>query len=116
MGAFNDAVYEYVRGVPYGKVVTYGQVARAIGRPRSARFVGYALHANPEGWDLAARTGIPCHRVVFRDGGLASGFAFGGPGEQRFRLEAEGVAFTADGRVDMDACQWDGLPDVPHTS
>ena len=44
---------------------------------------------------------IPCHRVVFADGSLAKGFAFGGEGVQRALLEAEGVAFLPDGRVDM---------------
>lgn len=109
MGAFNDAVYETVRRVPRGKVTTYGQVARLIGQPRKARFVGYAMHGNPEPWDCAAQTGIPCHRVVFKDGRLAPGFAFGGEDEQRARLEAEGVTFLGDGRVDMGACLWDGL-------
>lgn len=108
MGEFNDKVYETVRRVPRGKVVSYGQVARLIGQPRKARFVGYAMHGNPDPWDCAAQTGIPCHRVVFKDGSLAPGFAFGGPDEQRARLAAEGVTFLDDGRVDMRACQWDG--------
>ena len=77
MGEFNDKVYETVRRVPRGKVVSYGQVARLIGQPRKARFVGYAMHGNPDPWDCAAQTGIPCHRVVFKDGGLCKGFAFG---------------------------------------
>ena len=93
MGEFNDKVYETVRRVPRGKVVSYGQVARLIGQPRKARFVGYAMHGNPDPWDCAAQTGIPCHRVVFKDGSLAPGFAFGGPDEQRARLTAEGVTF-----------------------
>lgn len=108
MGEFNDKAYETVRRVPRGKVVSYGQVARLIGQPRKARFVGYAMHGNPDPWDCTAQTGIPCHRVVFKDGSLAPGFAFGGPDEQRARLAAEGVTFLDDGRVDMRACQWDG--------
>lgn len=108
MGEFNDRVYETVRRVPRGKVVSYGQVARLIGQPRKARFVGYAMHGNPNPWDCTAQAGIPCHRVVFKDGSLAPGFAFGGPDEQRARLAAEGVTFLDDGRVDMRACQWDG--------
>lgn len=109
MGGFNDAVYACVKKVPYGKVVSYGQVARMIGQPRKSRFVGFAMHSNPEGWDSETQTGIPCHRVVFKDGGLAPGFAFGGPEEQRARLDAEGVTFTEDGRVDMNACRWNGI-------
>ena len=102
MGAFFDEVYYVVRQVPEGRVATYGQVARLVGRPRSARFVGFAMHDSP---GMAA--GVPCHRIVFRDGSLAPGFAFGGPGAQREMLEAEGVPFTADGRVDLSSCQWE---------
>ena len=108
MGEFADKTYAAVRAIPSGKVAPYGQIARLIGEPRKARFVGYAMHDNPDPWDPKTHTGIPCHRVVFKDGSLAPGFAFGGPEEQRLRLEAEGVTFTEDGRVDMTACQWDG--------
>lgn len=71
--------------------------------------MGYALHANPD--PGAEVNNIPCHRVVFKDGGLCKGFAFGGPEIQREMLEAEGVAFADDTHVDMDACQWDGHAD-----
>lgn len=108
---FNQRVYEIVRRIPRGKVATYGQVAELAGAPRNARFVGFALHDNPEPGV------IPCHRVVFRDGSLAPGFAFGGPEAQRALLEGEGVRFVppsassgnagASGwTVDLAACQW----------
>ncbi|MBT1161600.1 MULTISPECIES: MGMT family protein [Bifidobacterium] len=110
-GAFNQRVYDVVRRIPRGKVATYGQVAALAGNSRNARFVGFALHTNPEPGV------IPCHRVVFRDGSLAPGFAFGGPGRQRMLLESEGVPLIApqpghgnagdDGwRVDLSRCQW----------
>lgn len=106
MGDFANRVFSVVRRIPAGKVATYGQVGRLIGAPRAARYVGYALHANPEpGTDPGC---IPCHRVVFKDGRMATGFAFGGPDEQRRMLAAEGVAFDEEGRVLMDAFQWDG--------
>ena len=101
MGTFNESVYELVRQIPAGRVASYGQVARMVGRPRNARFVGFALHANPEPGV------IPCHRVVFKDGSLAPGFAFGGPDEQRRMLEDEGVDFTTDGKVDMTRYCWE---------
>lgn len=105
MGAFAERVFEVVQQIPRGKVASYGQVGKLIGAPRSARYVGYALRANPTpGVDPSS---IPCHRVVFKDGSMASGFAFGGPDVQREMLEREGVSFTADGRIDMQACQWD---------
>ncbi len=97
---FFERVYGVVEQIPAGMVATYGQVAALAGAPRRARYVGFALHRNP-------RPGaIPCHRVVFADGHLASGFAFGGEGEQRRLLEAEGVAFREDGRVDLALCRW----------
>ena len=96
MSAFSERIYEVVKLIPCGRVMSYGQVARLAGNPRGARAVGFALHRNPQPGV------IPCHRVVFRDGSLAPGFVFGGPDEQRRLLEAEGVGFTEDGRVDME--------------
>lgn len=97
---FFERVYQMVEQVPEGMVATYGQIAKLVGEPRRARYVGYALHVNP-------RPGIiPCHRIVFADGRLAPGFAFGGPEAQRELLEAEGVSFLADGRVDLSAKRW----------
>ncbi len=106
MGDFSDRVFGVVRRIPRGKVASYGQVGSLIGAPRSARYVGYALRANPE--PGTGPSCIPCHRVVFKDGGLCKSFAFGGPDEQRKMLEAEGVEFEDDGRVNMEACQWSG--------
>lgn len=106
MGEFSEKVFEVVRHIPSGKVASYGQVARLIGAPRSARYVGYALHANPD--PGAEVNNIPCHRVVFKDGSLCKGFAFGGPEEQRRMLEAEGIAFLDATHIDMNACLWDG--------
>ena len=97
---FFARVYEIVEQVPEGMVATYGQVAKLVGAPRKARYVGFALHVNPRPGE------IPCHRIVFADGRLASGFAFGGPDAQRKLLEAEGIPFLPDGRVDLDRCRW----------
>ncbi|QWT17206.1 MGMT family protein [Collinsella sp. zg1085] len=97
---FFERVYEIVEQIPPGMVASYGQVARLIGEPRKARFVGFALHVNPRPDE------IPCHRVVFADGRLADGFAFGGQEAQRQLLEDEGVPFTDDGRVDLSRGQW----------
>ncbi len=97
--SFFDRVYEYVARVPRGKVVTYGQVAAAIGAPRCARQVGWALHVNPQPGI------IPCHRVVNREGRLAPAFAFGGTDAQARLLEAEGVE-VCDGFVDLEKYLW----------
>lgn len=114
MGDFSDKVFEQVRRIPRGKVSTYGQIARLIGAPRSARYVGWALRNNDE----PVKT--PCHRVVFKDGKLAEGYAFGGDGVQRDLLKEEGVLFLDEMHVDMKSCLWDpsetpgeGLPARP---
>ena len=97
---FFARVYEAVAQIPEGFVATYGQIAKLIGEPRRARYVGYALHANPRPGE------IPCHRVVFADGRICEGFAFGGAEVQRALLEEEGVVFRDDTHVDLDACRW----------
>lgn len=101
MDSFFERVYEVVRQIPAGRVASYGQVARLVGAPRKARFVGFALHASP-----GMEDGVPCHRVVFKDGSLAAGFAFGGPGIQKEMLLDEGVSFRDEAHVDMQDCSW----------
>lgn len=92
--SFFQQVYKLVQKVPPGSVTTYGQLARAL-HTKDARRIGHALHANPNS-DL-----IPCHRVVFSDGRLAPGYAFGGPKEQLRKLQLEGVSFVDDAHVDL---------------
>ena len=90
-----EKIYEVVKGIPKGKVATYGQVAILTGNPHWARVVGYALHNNPNPSE------IPCYRVVNREGKVASGFVFGGGEVQRQLLEGEGIIFEPDGRIDL---------------
>ncbi|MBC8547523.1 MGMT family protein [Clostridiaceae bacterium NSJ-31] len=99
---FYERIYEAVQQIPRGRVSTYGQIALLAGNPRAARAVGWALHVNP------MPGVIPCHRVVNREGRLAPAFAFGGEGEQRRLLEAEGVEFDDDGLVDLAQYGWPG--------
>ena len=91
---FFARVFAIVAKVPAGYVTTYGAIAKAMGT-RDSRRVGHALHANRD------PTNISCHRVVFSDGRLAPNYAFGGPDEQRKRLEFEGVEFTATYGVNL---------------
>ncbi len=95
-----EKIYEVVKNIPRGTVASYGQVAMLAGNPRWARVVGYALHVNPD------PDTIPCYRVVTKDGRTSPAFAFGGGDMQRSLLEADGVGFTKDGRVDMERYQW----------
>lgn len=90
-----EKIYEVVKQIPKGRVATYGQVAFLAGNPRWARVVGYALHNNPD------PSVIPCHRVVNREGKVASSFAFGGSEKQRELLEKEGIIFEENGRIDL---------------
>lgn len=92
---FFEEIYQLVAGIPRGKVTTYGQIAMMLGRPRAARMVGWAMHQAPHG--------LPCHRVVKRDGQLAPAEIFP---DQRARLEAEGITFTPEGLVQMNRHQW----------
>lgn len=94
LDSFFQQIYALVRSVPTGKVTTYGAIANAL-HTKDARRIGHALHANPDS-DLT-----PCHRVVFSDGRLAPGYAFGGPKEQLRKLELEGVVFLTDTQVDL---------------
>jgi len=103
MKTFNEQVYDIVAKIPAGRVATFGQIARMIGRPRMARFVGYASNVKSS-WHL------PWHRVVFKDGSLCTGFF----DEQYKSLKSEGVKFTKDKKVKMEEYQWnpdrDGVP------
>ncbi|MBE7085929.1 MAG: MGMT family protein [Clostridiales bacterium] len=99
---FFKKVYDAVRQIPEGKVATYGQIALAVGSPRAARQVGYALHVNPQPGI------IPCHRVVNRFGSLAPAFAFGGKEVQASLLLAEGVEVDSEFCVDLTTYLYQG--------
>ena len=100
--SFNRQVYEIVRRIPKGKLATYGQIAMLAGSPRASRIVGAAMFRAPQG------EGLPCHRVIYRDGTLCCEQAFGGKEIQRQMLEAEGITFLPDGRADLKKHLWDG--------
>lgn len=99
--AYFDRVFAIVAAIPPGRVTTYGTIARALGTPRSARVVGWALNVAPEG------AALPCHRVVDRDGNLSGGWHFGHPDIMANRLRDEDVPFVAPYRVDLASCLWD---------
>ena len=95
--SFFGQVYRIVAKIPRGRVVSYGQIARMLGHPGAARTVGWALSACPDS--------LPWQRVVKADGSIAGG---GFAELRRAMLLEEDVPFLADGRVDMEACEWDG--------
>ncbi|MGE3537547.1 MAG: MGMT family protein [Candidatus Tectimicrobiota bacterium] len=102
MHDFYTQVYAFVRQVPPGTVVTYGQVAALLGHPRAARAVGYALRFLPPGSD------VPWHRVINHRGHISQRTPPESPLLQRLRLEAEGVLFDAEGRIDLARYRWQG--------
>ena len=95
MNTFFEQVYVIVEQIPYGKVVSYGQIARMLGRSHAAREVGWAMRCCPEH--------LPWQRVVMADGSITGGLY---ADMRRSFLEAEGVLFLPDGRVDMELCRW----------
>ena len=98
--SFFKRVYKVVKKIPEGKVMTYGQVAKILGT-KDARKVGFALHGNTD-------PGIPCHRVVNKEGAVAINYAFGGGWkEQKNRLVAEDVKFKDETHVDLDKFLWE---------
>lgn len=97
---FSDRVFLIVGQIPEGSVTTYGDIARALGNPRGARQVGWAIAAAPSELDL------PFHRVVNREGFLSGGWAFGHPDVMKQRLIADGVPFRDEYEVDLEQCHW----------
>lgn len=99
-----EKIYAYLASVPKGKVVTYGQIARFLGNPGLARYVGNVIHQNPDG------DRYPCYKVVNGAGKLSAHYAFGGLPAQQQRLEAEGIR-VENGKVDLALFRWDGTPE-----
>ena len=99
---FSRLVYHFLTTIPRGKVVTYSQVAAAIGHPGAARAVGNALHVNPD------PDGQPCYKVVNSKGCVAEHFGLGKE-EQIRRLQNDGIE-VVDGRVDLSKYQWRPTP------
>ena len=100
-------VYEVVARIPYGRVTTYGAIARSLGSVRGARMVGWVMHGVPPELNL------PCHRVVNRAGFLSGGWHFGHPDVMRDRLLEEGVPFRSEYEVDLERCLWLPWEDEP---
>ena len=83
-----EKVYEYLRTIPKGKVVTYGQIAEYLGNKQFARVVGNILHNNPD------EDRYPCYKVVDSKGNLSKHFAFGGIEKQKEKLVKEGIVVS----------------------
>ena len=95
--SFKLRVYELVSQIPYGRVMTYGDIASLCGSPNAARIVGGIAHYGD--------TALPWHRVVNRFGGLASGY-YGGREKHQTDLEQEGVTICDFRIVNFKEVRW----------
>jgi methylated-DNA-protein-cysteine methyltransferase-like protein len=104
MASFYDRVYDIVRGIPPGRVTTYGLVAALCGQPLASRAVGYALRALPP------ETDVPWQRVINKQGRISPRGQHdrAEPCRQRMLLEREGVAFDEAGAIDLRRFGWEG--------
>ncbi len=100
MSSNYDEIYAMIRGIPEGRVATYGQIARLLKRPNGARQVGYALAALNDDHD------VPWHRVVNARGEISSRSKAGYDDFQRILLEDEGIEFNRDGQLDLARFLW----------
>ncbi len=96
---FRELVYQETSKIPRGKVATYGQIARLVGRPKAARAVGAFMRTNP----FAPQ--VPCHRVVAADGSLRGYFGLKKLPTKRAKLVEEGVSFVGQ-KVDLEKSLW----------
>ncbi|MCU0377689.1 MAG: MGMT family protein [Bacteroidales bacterium] len=104
---FFSRVYDVTRLVPYGRITSYGAIARYLGTAGSARMVGWALnssHCNPEF--------IPAHRVVNRNGMLTGKHHFGNSTTMQQLLENEGFSVVDDRVVDFTEKFWDPMTEL----
>jgi methylated-DNA-protein-cysteine methyltransferase-like protein len=95
---YRERVYEIVRRIPAGRVMTYGQIAEMLGEGYTARTVGFVMHAADES--------DPWHRVINAQGACSTGRILLPLNKQQRMLEAEGVVFDARGRCDLGRYRW----------
>lgn len=107
--AYRECVYEIVRAIPAGRVMTYGQIALMLGEGYTPRTVGYVMHG--------AGDGVPWQRVINSQGKCSTGRLTIPINLQQELLEAEGISFNAAGKCDLATYQWfpDGFADEDDT-
>lgn len=101
---FFERVYAVAKQIPYGKVTSYGAIAKALGTGRSARMVGWAMNASH------LDDSVPAHRVVNRKGILTGKHHFDGTNLMQQLLESEGIEVIDNQIVDFDKHFWQ--PDI----
>ena len=104
---FFERVYEVVRKIPYGRVSSYGLIARYLGSPQSARMVGWAMNASHNNHD------VPAHRVVNRKGLLTGKHHFEGTNLMQQLLESEGIKVHENKILNFSNVYWDPIINLP---
>jgi methylated-DNA-protein-cysteine methyltransferase related protein len=99
---FFEKVYQVARLIPYGRITTYGAIARYLGSARSSRMVGWALNNCHSKGEF-----IPAHRVVNRNGLLSGKHHFGTPSAMQQLLGNENVEVIDDKVVKFKELFWD---------
>lgn len=99
--SFFDSVHDLARQIPYGRVSTYGAIAKHLGMARSARMVGWAMNASHNLDD------VPAHRVVNRVGLLSGKHHFEGTNLMQQLLENEGIKIKNNQVVNFEQLFWD---------
>jgi methylated-DNA-protein-cysteine methyltransferase-like protein len=97
---FFERVYAVARQIPYGKVTSYGAIAKVLGAARSARMVGWAMNASHNLED------VPAHRVVNRIGLLTGKHHFDGTNLMQQLLESEGIEVVDNQIIDFEKHFW----------
>lgn len=105
---FFQKVYEVSKQIPYGRVTSYGAIARYLGAARSARMVGWAMNGAGE------IEGVPAHRVVNRKGLLTGKHHFDGTNLMQQLLENEGLEIRDNQIVDLEKYFWDPAKELPY--
>ena len=98
---FFAKVYDVTRQIPFGRVTSYGAIAKFLGTPKSARMVGWALNASH------LDDSVPAHRVVNRIGLLSGKHHFKGTNLMQQLLESENIAVKNNIIVDFNNLYWD---------
>ena len=98
-------VFALVKACPAGRVTTYSAIGKALGYPRGARMIGWIMNESPI-------EVVSAQRVVSSKGELTGSWAFGQRGKMRQLLEAEGIVFSPDDRVDIKHYGWDPSHDL----
>ena len=104
---FFEHVYDVVRKIPFGRVSSYGLIARYLGSPQSSRMVGWAMNASH------IKEDVPAHRVVNKSGLLTGKQHFEGTNLMQQLLESEGIEVKENQILDFDECLWNPADNLP---